>query len=124
MNVAVATTSPRGNLLGTVAFLCGVAGTVTTAVLWLYQRRPHSPVLGRYGFEIANGGPLREDLILLAVLFGSVAIVGAILSSMGGPAKASTMASVCLGAFALTYPVMAWLDLVSAPLLVPLFPGT
>jgi len=124
MNVAVATTSHRGNLLGTVAFLCGVAGAVTTAVLWLYQRSPHSPVLVRYRYEIANGGPLREDLILLAVLFGAVAIVGAILSSMGGPAKASTLASVCLGAFALTYPVMAWLDLVSTPLRVPLFPGT
>jgi hypothetical protein len=34
------------------------------------------------------------------------------------------MASVCLGAFSLTYPVMAWLDLVSAPLRVSLFPGT
>jgi hypothetical protein len=124
MNVAVATTSPRGSILGTVAFLCGVAGTVTTAVLWLYQRRPHSPVLGRYGHEIANGGPLREDLILLAVLFGTVAIVGAILTSMGGTANASAIASMCLGAVALTYPVMSWLDLVSAPLLVPLFPGT
>ena len=91
--------------------MCGVAGTVTTAVLWLYQRRPHSLVLGRYGHEIANGGPLREDLIL----FGTVAIVGAILSSMGGTADASAIASMCLGAVALTYPVMSWLDLVSAP---------
>lgn len=121
---AVATTSHRGNLLDVVAFLCGVGGAVTTAVLWLYQSRPHSPVLGRYGLEIANGDPLRDDLMLLAVLFGTIAVVGAILSSMGGPAKASALAAMCLGAFALTYPVMTWLDLVSAPLGVPVFPGT
>jgi len=115
MNVAVVSAPPRGSLLGTVAFLCGWPG-LSRRPCSGSMRRPHSPVLGRYGCEIANGGPLREDLILLAVLFGAVAIVGAILSSMGGRAKASTMASVCLGAFALTYPVMAWLDLVSAPL--------
>lgn len=124
MNVAVATASHRGNLLGVIALLSGVAGAVTTAVLWFYQGRPQAPVLGRYGVEIANGGPLREDLILLAVLLGTVAVVGAILSSMGGPATGSSLASMCLGAFALTYPVMTWLNLVSAPLRVPLFPGT
>lgn len=121
MNVAVATTARPSNPLGMLAPVCGVAGAVITGVLWLYQRRPASPLLGDYGYEIAYGGQLREDLILLAGLLGVVAIGAAILSSLGGPAKTSAIAAIVLGALALTFPVLTWLDEVQAPLPPGLF---
>lgn len=124
MHVAVGTRARPGNSLGVLAAICGVAGAVTTGVLWLYQQRPTSPLLGDYGYEVAHGGPLRDDLILLAALLGGVAILAALLSSIGGPTKPSAIAAVLLGAFALTFPVLVWLDLVSAPLRFSLFPGS
>ena len=51
-------------------------------------------------------------------------MLSAILSSIGGTAKPSAMAGVLLGVFALTYPVMVWLDMIGTPSRVSLFPGT
>ena len=124
MNVTVGTMSKPGNTLGVVAATCGLVGVVTTMVLWLYQQRPESSLLGQYGHEIAHGGPLREDLILLAGFLGGVAVVAAILSSIGGLTKPSAITALLLGAFALTYPVLTWLDVIGTPLRVALFPGS
>jgi len=85
---------------------------------------PSSPLLGGFGYEIAHGGPLREDLILLAGLLGAVAVLSAILSSIGGATKLSAVAALLLGAFALTLPVLAYFDVVQAPIRVWLFPGS
>ena len=124
MNIAVGSAAKPGNPLGVAAAVCGIVGALTTSMLWLYQQRPHSPLLGRYGYEIAHGGPLRDDLVMLATLLGIVAVLAAILSSIGGPAKPSAVAAVLLGMLALTYPVMVWLDMVGTPLRLSLFPGT
>ena len=113
-----------GNPLRIAAAVCGIAGALIASMLWLYQQRPHSPLLGRYGYEVAHGGPLRDDRILVAALLGIVAVLSAILSSIGGTAKPSAMAGVLLGVFALTYPVMVWLDMIGTPSRVSLFPGT
>jgi hypothetical protein len=122
MNVAVGTTQRPANPLGVFSVVCGVLGAALTGVLWLYQVRPSASALGAYGEEIAAGGQLREDLIVLAGLFGAVAIVSAFLSSLGGQAKPSALAAIVLGAVALTYPVLARLDVVHAPLPVLPFP--
>jgi hypothetical protein len=124
MHVAVGTIARPTNSLGVVAALCGVAGALLTGILWLYQQRPNSPLLGQYGYEIAHGGPLREDLVLLAGLLGAVAIIAAMLSSIGGATRASAIAALLLGAVALTFPIMVWLDMVGTPLRVALFPGS
>ena len=124
MNVAIGTFARPTNSLGVVAALSGASGALLTGTLWLYQQRPTSPLLGRYGYEIAHGGPLREDLMLLAGLLGAVAILAALLSSIGGATQPSAVAAVLLGAVALTFPVMAWLDMVGTPLHVWLFPGS
>jgi hypothetical protein len=65
---------------------------------------------------------LHEDLIVLAALCGTVAIVGAVLSSFGGPARSSTVAAILLGATALTYPVLAWQGVVGMPVTPPFSP--
>jgi hypothetical protein len=123
MHVAVGTIARPTNSLGVVAVLSGLAGALLTGILWLYQQRPNSPLLGQYGYEIAHGGPLREDLVLLAGLLGAVAILAAILSSIGGATRPSAIAALLLGAFALTFPIMVWLDMVGTPLRMSLFPG-
>lgn len=116
--VPTSSVRPR-NSLGTLAVLCAIAGTLSTGILY---QRPDSPLLGRYGFEIGYGGPLREDLILLSALLGAVAILTALLSSIGGRTKPSAAGSVLLGAVALTFPVLVWLEVIGTPTRVPLFP--
>ena len=123
MHVAVGTIARPTNSLGVVAVLSGVTGALVTGILWLYQQRPSSPLLGGYGYEIAHGGPLREDLVLLAGLLGVVAILASVLSSIGGATRPSAITALLLGAFALTFPIMVWLDMVGTPLRVSLFPG-
>ena len=121
MNVAVGTVTRPSNPLGALAPICGLVGALVTFGLWLVQLRPGSTLLGKYGEEIAAGGQPREDLILLASLLGVVAIASAILSSLGGPTKTSAVVGILLGAVALTYPVMAWLDAIQAPVHVSRF---
>ena len=124
MHVAIGTIPRPTNSLGVVAVVCGVAGALLTGILWLYQQRPNSPLLGQYGYEIAHGGPLREDVVFLVALLGAVAILASMLSSIGGPTRSSAIAALLLGAFALTFPVMVWLDMVGTPLRMSLFPGS
>jgi hypothetical protein len=121
MNVALGTVTRPSNPLGVLAPVSGAVGALITLGLWLVQLRPGSSLLGEYGEEIAAGGQLREDLIVLAGLLGVVAIGSALLSSLGGPAKTSAIVGILLGAVALTYPVMAWLDAIQAPVHVSLF---
>ena len=124
MNIAVGAIERPHNGLGITAVACGLTGTVITALLWLYQQRPFSAVLGDYAYEITHGGPMRENLILLAGLLGAVAILAALLSWIGGTADPSSVMAMLLGAFAITYPVMAWLEVVGIPLQRQLFVGS
>jgi drug/metabolite transporter (DMT)-like permease len=124
MNIAIGAIEKPSNGLGIIAVLSGVAGAAITALLWLYQQRPFSPLVGEYGYEITHGGPMRENLIMLAALLGAVALVAAVLSWIGGTANPSSVVAVLCGTFALTYPVLAWLDVMQAPLSRQLFVGS
>ncbi|MGH2540310.1 MAG: hypothetical protein ACRDGK_07295 [Actinomycetota bacterium] len=124
MNAAVGAIERPHNSLGIIAVLSGLTGSVIAALLWLYQLRPSSAVLGNYAYELTHGGPLREDLILLAGLLGAVAVLAAVLSWVGGTANPSSVAAVLCGVFALTYPVLAWLEAVGVPLHRQLFVGS
>jgi hypothetical protein len=92
-------------------------------MLWVYLQRPSSPLLGQYVYEFAYGGPLRQDLTIMAALLGSVAMVSALLSSIGGRTSASAFVAVLLGAVALTFPLAAWFELIGAPLARTVFPA-
>jgi hypothetical protein len=114
MNAAVGTTTRTSDPLGVVAALCGAAGFVTTVVLWLGQMRPDSRFPGESASALAIGVQIRDDLIVLAALLGVAAILGAFVSSLGGPAKTSAVVALVLGAVALIYPVLAWQGIVGA----------
>jgi hypothetical protein len=123
MNAAIGTTHRHSDPLGVVAALCGVAGFAATVVLWLSQMRPDSRFLGGYLPAVATGADLREDLIVLAGLLGLTAILGAFLSSLGGPARKSAVVALLLGALALIYPVLAWQGVVGVPVAPTSFTG-
>jgi hypothetical protein len=123
MSVAIGTTHRHSDPLGVVAALCGVAGFAATVVLWLAQTRPDPQFLGGYAPAVGTGVQLREDLIVLAALLGVAAILGAFVSSLGGPAKTSAVVALLLGAVALTYPVLAWQGIVDAPVAPTSFTG-
>ncbi len=112
MNVAIGTTHRTSDPLGIVAALCGVAGFATTIVLWLVQLHPDSNFLDEYLSGVAARMDLLEDLIVLAGLLGLTAILGAFVSSAGGPARSSCVLAIVLGAVALIYPVLAWQGIV------------
>jgi hypothetical protein len=102
--------------MGVVTAVTGVAGTLCSLVLWLYQAQASSTLLGPYAWEIAHGGPLRTDLIQLAFVLGIVAITAGMLSSLGSrEAPPSVPIGLILGAAALSYPVMAMLHVVGVP---------
>lgn len=110
------------NFLGVITAVTGVAGAACSLALWLYQSQPSNSLLGSYGWEMAHGGPLRTDLIQLALVLGVVAITAGLLSSLGSrEAPRSVPIGLVLGILALSYPVMAMLHAVSAPAPTALF---
>jgi hypothetical protein len=111
----------HGDPLGVIAALVGVAGAACSALMWIYQINPDSTFLGSYSAQMTNGGRLGSQLVLLAAVFGLMAIIAGILSSLGGRAGASVVIALVLGVVALSYPVLSWLNVVSGPLRPSLF---
>jgi hypothetical protein len=122
MDATYRTSRRQTDLLGVVIAVTGLLGSLCSLVLWLYQMRSASPLLGSWGWEIAHGGPLRIDLIQLALVLGIVAVVGALLSAAGSRrVPASFPIGLLLGALALSYPVLAMLGVVEVPVRAVLF---
>jgi hypothetical protein len=110
------------NFLAVVTVVTGVAGAVCSLVLWLYQAQPANSLLGSYAWEVAHGGPLRTNLIELALVLGIVAITAGLLSTVGSrEAPVSVPIGLVLGLMALSYPVMEMLHIVGTPVPVVLF---
>ena len=80
------------NPAGTVGSLVGAIGAAFSVVLWIYHFNPDSTLLGKYSQQLAAGGQMADQLGLLAVVFGAIAVV--------------------LGIAALSYPVLNALNLV------------
>jgi hypothetical protein len=122
MDTTYRTSRRPTDLMGVVTAVAGLAGSLCSLVLWLYQMRSASPLLGSYAWEITHGGPLRTDLIQLALVLGIVAVVGALLSGVGSRHVPATFPiGLVLGALALSYPVLAMLGVVDVPIRVVLF---
>lgn len=110
------------DLLAVVTAVTGAAGAVCSLVLWLYQSQPSNGLLGSFAWEVAHGGPLRTNLIQLALVLGIVALTAGLLSSLGSrQAPLSVPIGLVLGLVALSYPVMAMLHIVGTPVQVVLF---
>src|SRR5467141_355706 len=79
------------NPLGMIAMIAGAAGTVASSVPWVYGLNPDSTIPGRYSAQLTTGGQLSNELKALAAVLGTMAVIGAILSSFGGRAKGSAV---------------------------------
>ena len=106
----------RSNPIGVISIVTGIAGALTTAVLWIYQVQPSSRILGSYSAEMAAGGQLSSQLTTLAAVLGLMAVLSSMMSSSGGEGGGGYFIGLVLGLFALSYPVLTWLNIVSGPL--------
>jgi hypothetical protein len=106
----------RSNPIGVISIATGLAGALTTAILWIYQIEPGSRIMGSYSSELAAGGLLSSQLTALAAVLGLMAVITSMMSSSGGEGGGGYFIGLVLGLFALSYPVLTWLNIVSGPL--------
>jgi len=101
------------NPAGTVGCLVGAIGAGFSVVLWIYHFNPDSTLLGRYSQQLAAGGQMADQLGLLAMVFGGIAVVLGIVGGLGGRGGSTTVMSILLGIAALSYPILNALNLVN-----------
>ena len=106
----------RSNPIGVISVITGIGGALTSAVLWIYEIEPGSQILGSYSSEVASGGLLAEQLVAMAAILGLMAVIGSMMTSSSGEGGGGYFIGFVLGLFALSYPVLTWLDIVSGPL--------
>src|SRR4249919_1934970 len=95
------------NPAGTIGVLVGVIGAAFSVILWFYHFNPTSTLLGSYSAELANGGQLADQLKLLALVLGAIAVVLGIVAGLGGRGGGSTAVfAILMGVVALSYPVL------------------
>ena len=100
------------NPAGTVGSLVGAIGAGFSVVLWIYHFNPDSTLLGKYSQQLAAGGQMADQLGLLAIVFGGIAVVLGIVGGLGGRGGSTTVLSILLGIVAVSYPVLNALNLV------------
>jgi hypothetical protein len=100
------------NPAGTVGSLVGAIGAGFSVVLWIYHFNPDSTLLGKYSQQLAAGGQMADQLGLLAMVFGGIAVVLGIVGGLGGRGAGSTIASILLGILAVSYPILNGLHLI------------
>lgn len=98
--------------MGAMGILTGFIGTAFSVVLWIHHYQPDTGMLGTYSTQIAGGGPLADQLRLLAATFGALGVIAGIGAGLGGRGSATTVASLLLGIAALSYPVLTWVNVV------------
>ncbi len=106
----------HANPMGVVSIVSGLAGALTSAILWIYRVHPESQILGKYSAEVAHGGRLGEQLVVLAAVLGLMAILSSIMTSSAGQGGGGYFIGLVLGLFALSYPLLTWLNIISGPL--------
>ena len=94
------------NPAGTIGVLAGVIGAAFSVILWYYHYNPTATVLGSYSMEVGGGGPLADQLRLLAIIFGAIAIVLGIVAGLGGRGGSSGIIAILLGIVAVSYPIL------------------
>jgi len=102
------------NPAGTVGVLVGVIGAAFSVILWFYHFNPSSTLLGSYSQELASGGQLADQLRLLALVLGAIAVVLGIVAGLGGRGGGSTAVfAILMGVVALSYPVLTAVNMIS-----------
>lgn len=106
----------RTNPLGAISVVTGLASALASAVLWIYRIQPDSRILGQYSAEVAAGGQLADQLVVLAAILGVMAVLSSIMTSSSGEGGGSYFMGLVLGLVGLSYPVLDWLNVMSEPL--------
>lgn len=106
----------HANPMGVVSIVSGLAGALASAVLWIYRIEPDSQILGKYSADVAHGGQLGEQLVALAAVLGLMAVLSSIMTSTAGQGGGGYFIGLILGLFALSYPLLTWLNILSGPL--------
>ena len=99
-----------------LSILTGLFGAGCSLLLWLFAYRPETTLFGSWGQEIAANGLLAEQLRVMAVTLGGIAILSAIMASFGGRGRWTTATGVTLGVIGVSYPVLTWLNVATANL--------
>lgn len=99
-----------------LSILTGAAGAICSLLLWLHSYRTDTTLFGTWSRQIAANGLLAEQLRVLAVTLGAIAIVSAVLASFGGRGRWTTATGVTLGVIGLSYPVLSWLNVATSNL--------
>jgi hypothetical protein len=103
-----------------LSIITGAVGAACSLVLWLFAYRPETTFFGAWGREIVAGGLLSEQLRVLAVTLGGIAILAAVLASFGGRGRWTTATGVTLGVIALSFPILSYLNVVTKSIGPPL----
>jgi hypothetical protein len=103
--------------LGGVAMLIGIAGAFASVVLWAYQLDPRGTVVRSIASKLGPGFAFGDGLVLTAAICGGLAVIIAIAGSLGGTMRGSSVVAIVFGAIALSYPVLAWFQVISRPIL-------
>ena len=101
------------NPAGTVGVLVGIIGAAFSVILWFYHYNPTSTLLGSYSAELAAGGQLADQLKLLALVLGAIAVVLGIVAGLGGRGGSTAVFAILMGAVALSYPVLSGVNMIS-----------
>ncbi len=104
------------NPLGGIAVFVGIAGAFASIVLWSYQVDPTGKLMRSVSSKLGPGIALGDGLMLVAGICGLVAVILAITGSFGGSMGASSVLAIVFGVVALSYPVLAWFQVISRPL--------
>jgi hypothetical protein len=100
----------RSNPLGSIGVLTGSIGAAFSVVLWIHYFQPETTFLGEYSSQIVYGA-LGDQLRLLASVFGVMGIIAGIAGGLGGNGTGGTVAALLLGIVGVSYPALAYLNL-------------
>ena len=101
------------NPAGTIGVLVGVIGAAFSVILWFYHFNPTSTLLGSYSAELAAGGQLADQLRLLALVLGGIAVVLGIVAGLGGRGGSTGVIAILMGIVALSYPILSGVNMIS-----------
>jgi hypothetical protein len=101
------------NPLGRLGVIVGILGAAASVILWIHHFSPDTTMLGTYSQQIVSG-QMGDQLQLLAMLLGAMAVVAGIAGGLGGKGSTSTVAALLLGIAALSYPVLSYLNIMSS----------
>jgi hypothetical protein len=107
------------NPLGRMGVVVGFLGAAASVILWIHYFQPDTTILGSFSERIANGD-LADQIRILALMLGTMAVVAGIAGGLGGKGSSSTVAALLLGAVALSYPVLTYLHVMSSRIGSPL----